>query len=143
MRPLYLLIPALLAATPAAAQQSAAPHPAPVLPPEITDGRMVDQLGDVVSSLSKALLNLPVGEVQATIENRPVTSADRAKTVRSESGISEGDLDRQIADSKGAVQAGSQAMVRALPVVTEALNRVGDEIARAVANLPSPAYPRR
>ena len=128
---------ALLIATPAAAQ------PVPQLPPEIIDPRMVDQLGNVFEALTRAVLNMPVGELEAAIENRPVTREDRGKTVRSVADISDRDLREGVERGKVATRAGTQAVVRSLPVITEALNRVGEDIERAVANLPSPAYPRQ
>lgn len=139
MRALLLLVPAMMIAVPAAAQ----PRPETALPPELTDPRVMDQLGDVMGAVTRAFMNLPVGEVEAAIENRPVTPTDRAKTVRSESGLSDRELDQQIEQGKVVVKQGGQAMVRTLPVITEALNRVGDEIARAIANMPSQVYPRR
>ena len=141
-----LLFVALLAsAAPAMAQPPSRP-PAPQrpvdLPPEIADGRVVDQLGTMVGAVSKALLNLPVGEVEAAIENRPVTREDRRRTVGSESGMDERDVAQSVEESKVAVKAGGQAIARSLPVIRDALNRAGDEIARATANLPQPGYPR-
>jgi hypothetical protein len=41
------------------------------------------------------------------------------------------------------MKAGGQAMARALPVIVESLNKAGQEIERATANLPQPGYPRR
>ena len=142
MRPLFLFVPALLAATPAVAQP-APPRANIVVPPEIGDPAMIDRMGDVMGAIARAFMNLPVGEVQAAIENRPVTPADRARTVRSESGMSDRELDESVERGKVAMKQGSEAMVRSLPVITDALNRAGDEIARAIANMPSPAYPRR
>jgi hypothetical protein len=126
------------------AQEPRRPAPPPVeLPPEIVDGRMIDQLGNMMGALSKAFLNLPVGELEAAVENRPATRADRQRTVRSVTGMSERELDADIEQSKGAVKAGGQAMARALPVIVEALNEAGESIERATANLPQPGYPRR
>jgi hypothetical protein len=34
-------------------------------------------------------------------------------------------------------------MARTLPVIREALNKAGEEIERATANVPQPGYPRR
>ena len=145
MRKLFLV--ALLAsAAPAAAQVSSRPPQPPYpaeLPPEITDGRAIDQLGSMVGAVTKALLNIPIGEVEAAVENRPVTREDRRRTVGSESGLDERDVAAGVEDSKGAVKAGGQAIARSLPVIRDALNRAGDEIARATANLPQPGYPRR
>jgi hypothetical protein len=148
MRKLFLV--ALLAsAVPAAAQyRPAEPNRPPVsdraeLPPEITDGRMIDQLGSMVGALTKAFLDLPVGELEAAVENRPVTREDKRRTVRSVTGTDERELTAEIEQSKGAVKAGGQAVARALPVIRESLNKAGEEIERATANIPQPGYPRR
>ncbi|WP_156956952.1 hypothetical protein [Sphingomonas astaxanthinifaciens] len=146
-----LLALALLSAiaVPAAAQtgRPAVPPPPPAaqsgIPPEILDDRTLDQVGNMVGALTKAFLDLPVGEVEAAVENRPATREDRRKTVRSVTGTNERELSQDIEQSKGAMKAGGQAMVRALPVIRDALNRAGDEIERATANLPQPGYPRR
>jgi hypothetical protein len=146
------LLPLLLLGTSAVPAMAAQPQPVPVppppppaavLPPEIADGRMFDQLGTMVGALSRALLNMPVGEIEAAIENRPVTRADRQRTVRSVTGTSEKEIEAEVESSKEAVKAGGQALVRALPVVVEALNKAGEELERATANLPQPGYPRR
>jgi hypothetical protein len=135
------LVIAVLAAT--ATSPALAEAPAPQLPPEILDGRMLDQLGNVAGVLTKALLNLPVGEVQAAIENRPVTPKDRQKTVATEMGADARTIDKDVERGKVAVKQGGQALVRALPVITRELSRVGEQLDRAVANMPSPAYPKR
>ena len=144
------LVPAALlglaiTAAPAAAQQSSrqVDSSAVQIPPEITDGRMLDKIGSMMGALSKAFLNLPVGELEAAMENRPVTRADRGRTVRSVTGMDERELNGEIEASKGAVKAGGQAMVRTLPVIRDALNKAGEEIERATAKLPQPGYPRR
>lgn len=147
MRHLFTLALLAAVAMPAAAQPQPQPR-APEsrgtdLPPEITDGRMIDQLGSVVGALTRAFLDLPVGEIEAAVENRPVTREDRRRTVGSTTGMSERELNREIAESKDAVKAGGQAMARSLPVIRDALNRAGQEIGRATANLPQPGYPRR
>lgn len=133
------------AASPALAQQPVptAPVAAPRLPPELTDPRMLDQLGEMAGVLARAFMNLPVGEVEAALENRPVTTADRRKTVRSETGLSDRELASQIEQGKVAMKQGGQAMIRALPVITRALDEAGEQIGRAVANMPSPTYPKR
>jgi hypothetical protein len=136
---------AATAASPALAQQAAPPPPpvAPQLPPELTDPRTLDQLGNVAGVLARALLNLPVGEVEAALENRPVTAEDRRKTVATETGMSPREIDGEVERGKVAVKQGGQAMARTLPVITRALNEAGEQIGRAIANLPSPTYPRQ
>ena len=146
--PLVIAALAATAASPALAQQQqqpvASPAPAaPQLPPELTDPRTLDALGNVAGVLARALLTLPVGEVEAALENRPVTAEDRRKTVASETGMSPRELDREVERGKVAVAQGGQAMVRTLPVITRALNQAGEQIGRAIANLPSPTYPRQ
>ena len=148
-----LLSLALLAAvaTPAAAQVAPRPPEPPrysdpayaQLPPEIANGGAVDQIGNMVGAVTKALLDLPVGELEAAVENRPVTRQDRQRTVRSVTGTDEREVASSIEQSKGAVVAGGRAMARTLPVIREALNKAGEEIERAAANVPQPGYPRR
>ena len=136
-----LLIAGLLLAAPAVAQP--APYPeAPLLPPEIANGEFVDRAVPVLQALSRAFLDLPVGEVQAAIENRPATRADRNRRVRDVAGVDERDLDQSIAQNSQVLKNGVQSVVRSLPVIQRALNQAGEEVARAVNNLPSPAYPR-
>lgn len=141
---------ALLAAvaTPAAAQVAPPPpgysDPAYAqLPPEIANGAAVDQIGNMIGAVTRALLDLPVGELEAAVENRPVTRQDRQRTVRSVTGTDERDVTAGIEQSKEAVVAGGRAMARTLPVIREALNKAGEEIERATANVPQPGYPRR
>nr|WP_314446993.1 hypothetical protein [uncultured Sphingomonas sp.] len=141
-KPLAIAALAMLA-SPAAAQVA---PPAPYgsgLPPEITDGRAIDQIGNMVGALTKALLDLPVGEIEAAVESRPVTRQDRQRTVRSVTGTDERDVTAGIEQSKGAVVAGGQAVARSLPAIREALNKAGEELERATANIPQPGYPRR
>lgn len=139
---LSLVFAALVAtaASPALAQPATPPVQ---LPSEIADGRMLDQLGDVAGVLAKALLSLPVGEVEAAIENRPVTREDRRRTVASEMGTDAREIDRDVERGKVVMKQGGQAMVRALPVITRELGRIGEQLDRALANLPSPTYPRQ
>ena len=135
-----LLLPALLMATPAAAQTAA---PVPPLPPEVASGQIVDQLQPMLRALSRAFLNLPVGEIEAAMANRPVTARDKNKTVKDATGMSERELDREIVASTGTLKAGTQAMARSWPVISRALSQVGEEMEKAIANAPSPVYPKR
>ena len=144
MRLLLIAVPLALAASPALAAQ---PHRAPQLPRALTDPAMPDQMGRVAGTLTRALLDLPVGEIQAAIEGRPVTEADRRRTVRDLAGRGDVDVDRRIeqqaARSGAAFQAGARAMIIALPSILQSIDRATDQIDRATANLPDPSYPRR
>lgn len=143
-----LLIASLLITAPAVAQQ--APYPYPYspppppspLPPEVASGEIVDRAVPVLRALSHAFLDLPVGEVQAAIESRPATWADRNRRVRDLAGVDERDVDRGLARNTQTLKHGAQSVARALPVIERALNEAGNDVARAIDNLPSPAYPR-
>ncbi len=145
MRLLLIAVPLTLIASPALA----APRhgQAPQLPRELTDPKMADQMGRVAGALTRAFMNLPVGEIQAAIEGRPATSDDRRRTVRDLAGRNDPNFDqrieRQAANSGAAIQAGARAMAAALPAIMQSLDRAADEIDRATANLPDPNYPRR
>jgi len=143
MRLLLIALPLTLIATPAMAQPSNAPE----LPRELTDPAMADKLGKMAGALSRALLDLNVGEVQAAVEGRPATPADRRRTVRDMAAGGDPNIERQIerqaATSGAAIQAGAKAMAAALPAIMEAIDRAAADIDRATANLPQPGYPRR
>jgi len=140
MKSFLLFVPALLAAAPAAAAPATETE-------EITrilnDPRMVDQMTSVTQALSKAVLNMPVGEMQAAIEGRPVTSADKLRTLSTETGMSEQQLDAQIAATKPAIQAGMKAVSAAIPAMMQAMTGIAEQMERAIANMPDPTYPKR
>lgn len=142
MRSIAIVLAASLAASPALAAEKKRAETV-TLPPEVTDGRIFDQLGSMVGALSRALLSMPIGEVEAAVENRPATRADQRRTVGQATGLTERELAAEVEQGKGAMKAGGQALARALPVMVEALNGVGEELERATANLPQPGYPRR
>ena len=144
MRLQLALLPIALLASPAAAQ----PQPDPIqIPPELTDPATMARVGDTVGALSHALMNMPVGEIQAAIEGRPATPADRRRTVRDVASRGdpnfEANLQRQIAQSQATMQASMRAMAAAMPAISRAVSQAAEEIERATANLPSPTYPRR
>jgi hypothetical protein len=141
MRALTALMLASLAATPAAAQTE------PAIPPELRDPAVADRLGNVMQSLSNAFLNLPVGEVQAALEGRPATPADKRTTVRDLGRRDDPDFDRrvqqQIAQSGQTMRASMGAMKAALPSIMKGLNDAKEAMDKAMANMPSPTYPVR
>ena len=148
MRAFQLILPLALMASPALAQTRPAPPPETIaVPPELTDPAMADRLGCMMQALSKAFLNLPVGEIEAAAEGRPVTHADRGRTLgelgRRDDPNFERNLDRDIAASRATVQAGMKAFTAALPAVSRSIAEARRAIEEATANLPSPVYPRR
>ena len=142
MRVLLALIPIAMLASPAAAQAPADPIR---IPPELTDPAMADKLGRMMGAMTRSLMDLPIGEMEAAIQGRPVTPADKAKRVRDT--INDPNLEQRIAaeaaNSGRTMQASMKAMAAALPAISRALSEVQGEIERATANLPSPTYPRR
>jgi hypothetical protein len=145
-----LLLPLLLAATPVAAQT---PAPAPVAPdPQqmqrvLNDPAMADRLANVMQGLSKAFLDLPVGNVQAALEGRAPTAEEKRMTVRDLERRNDPNFERnfrrQIADAKPMIQQSMKAMADALPAMMQGLKQAGEALDRAAANMPDPTYPRR
>lgn len=137
-----LLIPLAAMASPALAQSVP-----PRLPPQMMDPALPGQLGRMAGALTHAFMNLPVGELEAAIEGRPPSPADRRKTVGTETSRDnpyvEQDIQREVASSAGAMQSSARAMQRAMPAIQQALGTVVSAIERQTANLPSPTYPRR
>ena len=145
MRAVFLALPLLVVTSPAVAQQAAPPPPpeAYQLPREITDMRWADRMTDAMVAMSKAFLNLPIGEVEAAVEGRPATTADKRRTIRSETNMSERDVREKIEASRPALQAGMRAVSAALPAMMKGLSDAQRELERATANMPRPDYPRR
>ena len=145
MRSSYLALPLLLVAAPLAAQPAPAAPPPVAIPPELTDPALADRIGNMAGVLTRSLMDLPVGEIEAAIEGRPPTPADRAKRVRDN--VRDPYLEQRIAaetaQSGRTMQAATKALVASLPAIMGALEGVERELERAIANLPDPTYPRR
>ena len=137
MRSTFLL-PLLLIATPAFAQAADRQ-----LPRELTDPATIDKLTEAMQSMSEAFLDLPVGELQAAMEGRQPSAADRRKTVRSESKVSERELRRQIDAAKPVIQQGMKQLAAALPAMMKSMEEVERAVERAATNLPDPTYPKQ
>ena len=151
MRAFQLILPLALAASPALAQTKPAPATAApgtiTVPPALTDPATTDRLARMMQAMSKAFLELPVGEIEAAAEGRPATRADRRRTVRSagraEDPNFERNFNRDIANSKPMIEASMKAMAAALPAMMKGLSEAGRELDKATANIPVPNYPKR
>ena len=134
---------ALMAAAPAQAEPSRVP-PAPKI---LTDPAMADQLGKMMGALTKAVMDMPVGELEAAIENRPVTGADRNRRVRDVTTGGDPAVERRVAEgaerSGRQAQAMGQALMSALPSIIRSLDEAEAAVERAVSNMPDPTYPKR
>ena len=141
MRALLIAVPLLLTPMPAMAAPKA---PQPV-PPELSDPAMADQLGKMAGALTKALMDMPVGELEAAAQGREPTAADRARTVRDQIGgpDAEHQVEAQVAATSKQMQAMGKALMASLPSIMASLENAEEELERATANLPDPTYPKR
>jgi hypothetical protein len=142
MRTAFALLPLLMAAAPVAA---AAPQqqPQPQVPPQLSDPAMVDRLSGTMQAMSRAFLDLPVGEIEAAVEGRPPTPADRNRTLRSENPNLDREVQAQIAQARPMIRQSMKAISDALPAVMKSLHEARESIERAAANMPDPNYPKR
>jgi len=142
MRTAFALLPLLMAAAPVAA---AAPQqqPQPQVPPQLSDPAMVDRLTGTMQAMSRAFLDLPVGEIEAAVEGRPPTPADRNRTLRSEDPNLDREVQTQIAQARPMIRQSMKAISDALPAVMKSLHEARESIERAAANMPDPNYPKR
>jgi hypothetical protein len=143
MRISLVLLPLAACAAPALAQPAAPPATQLQVPPEITDPATAARLVDAMKSLSKALLDLPVGEVRAAIEGRKPTATDRTLTVRKETGLSEQQLHARTEAARPMLEQSTKAMAQALPQMMQSLAGIQQTLDRAMANMPDPNYPKR
>lgn len=145
--------PALLAlmfiSAPAAAQPAApgSTDPTADIARHIADPATADRLASAMQALGKAFLDLPVGEVQAALEGRPATAAEKRLTVRDVGRRDDPQFDRnfsqKLANARPMMQQSLKAFSAALPAITQSLKQAGEAIERAAANMPAPTYPRR
>ena len=143
MRNYLIALPLLLVAAPVAAQTAPVREPVSI-PPELSDPALADKLTRASTVLARVLMDVPVGELEAAIEGRPATAADRRKRVRDEIGPDgERQLMADVATAGPRMRAMQGALVSSLPAIMGALSQVQDQIERAVANIPDPTYPRR
>ena len=143
MRPSLIVLSLAAMAAPAAAQQTASPADEIRLPPEMSDPRLADRLVDTLQVLSKAFLSVPTGEVEAALEGRPVTPADRKRTVASETGLTQRELNRKLDESRPAMHGAQKALMAAIPAMMRGLKDAQKEFEAATANMPQPGYPKR
>ena len=142
MRTSLIFLPLLLCASPVMARDHALQ-----IPPELTDPAAAQKLTNVLQVLSNTVLNMRVGEVQAAIEGRPATPADRNVTVgdivRRDDPDFDHHLQQQMANVGPKVQQGMKALNQAIPPLMQSLAEAKQALQRAVANMPDPNYPKR
>lgn len=145
----FALLPLIAAASPAFAQASTAPAPpqAIQLQRALTDPANAQRLAGAMQTVSKAFLDLPVGEIQAAVEGRAPSAAEKKLTVRDLGRRNDPDFDRnfqrQIAQSKPMIEQSMKAFAAALPEMMKGLQNAEQALERATANMPRPDYPKR
>lgn len=142
MRKILFVLPLLVCAKPALAQE--APQQ---LPPELTDPATVHRLAGTMQALSQALLNVRVGEIRAGFEGRDATPEERNLTVRDIARQKDPNFDRhyqqKVASVGPQLERSMIAMQHTLPSMIRDLKDAQRSLERAIANLPDPSYPER
>ncbi len=141
-----IALPLVLCASPALAQTAPPPPPsveAQEIQRVLNDPAMVERMTNVMQALSKAFLDMPVGGIEAAVEGRQATPAERRRRVRDiEPGIGR-DVQAQVAQAKPMVQQSMKALSDSLPSMMNGLKQVQESLERAAANMPDPTYPKR
>src|SRR3954451_7431870 len=145
MRKILILVPLMLCASPALAQ----PAPADTAQIErvLNDPAMADRLANVMQVMSNAFLDLPAGQVQAALEGRQPTAAERRMTVRDMARKDDPNFDRnfqrQMAQTGPMMRQSMKALGDAIPAMMQGLSQAETALERAAANMPDPTYPKR
>ena len=151
------MIPAVLALIAAPAMAAGEPARAPTrdvqpTPQEvakaqrqIADPAMGAALGRMMPAISRALMNMPVGEIEAAIEGRAPNAADRKRTVQDSIGgpAEAARVERELAVSGVQMQAMQQALAAALPGMIAAAGALEREMDRVGAAIPVMDTPSR
>jgi hypothetical protein len=150
MRALAVLLPFVMLAAPAAAADPAPKPEGLQIPPELTNPAMAQTLAKMLGSVTKAMMDMPVGELEAAAKGREATPAEKSRTVRDVAGADpqfERKVEQEIAAGVPRLQAGMKAMAASLPQMMQALEQAAQQmegsIDRATANLPQPGYPKQ
>jgi hypothetical protein len=145
MRILFAIPLALIAAPAFAAPQ---PSREPIqIPQELTSPETAEKLGKMAGVLSKALMDVKVGEIEAIAMGREPTEADKRRTVRDMAVKGdpnfERDVERQVANAGPIIADSMKRITAMLPALMSAMEGISDDLDRATANLPDPTYPKR
>ena len=112
----------------------------------LRDPATAERIDRSITAMTDALLDLKVGEVQAAVEGREPSAADRALTVRElerRGGRDPEAIRRQIREAGPAIAKGMNALASTLPAMTGAMEELEKALDKMVANMPDPTYPKR
>ncbi len=142
MRKSLILVPLLVCATPALAQA-----PSDEVSAQLTDPAVAEKLANTAQALSNVLLDLRVGELQAAVEGREATAAEKKLTVRDLARRGdpnfERNLRRQMVEVRPKIEQSMKAFADALPAVKQSIEQAQKSLERAAANMPQPGYPKQ
>jgi len=143
MRKIVILLPLVFVASPALAQEA----PPPQLPHELTDPATVERLTGTMQALSRALLDVRIGGIEAALEGRDATPREKHMTVGDLARRNDPDFDRHLqqrmANVGPQIQRSVKAINRALPEMMKSVEDAQRSLDRAIANMPDPTYPKR
>jgi hypothetical protein len=125
---------------------AAAPPPAAPdqiqIPPQLTDPATADRVADMMEAMSKALLSLPAGQLEAAAEGRAPTARERTMTVRDlgsrDDPKFERNFDRQIANARPVIRQTMEVFAKSLPAMNRALSEMAEQMRQMTDALPSP-----
>lgn len=144
MRKILILLPLLLSATPAFAQDGVR---AIQLPPELTDPQSAMKLAAKLQALSNAVMHIRVGDVSAALDGREASPQERNTTIGDLVRRKDPNFDRQVQEKVASigpkVMRGMLTVQRTLPQVMHDVDDAQKSLERAVSNLPDPTYPQR
>src|SRR6476620_2023302 len=115
MRKIVILLPLVFVASPALAQEA----PPPQLAHELTDPATVERLTGTMQALSRALLDVRIGGIEAALEGRDATPREKHMTVGDLARRNDPDFDRHLqqrmANVGPQIQRSVKTINRALP----------------------------
>lgn len=138
MRKILIAFPLLLCASPALAQEAP-----PQMPPELTDSASIQKLSGTMQALSRALLNIRVGEIRAGLEGRDATPLEKNVTLHDLARMKDPNFDRDYQQKIASVGQSVAAAQHSLPKIMRDLRDAQRSLERAASNLPDPTYPER
>lgn len=144
MRKSLFLLSLLAMGAPAIGQTPAEPTR---VPPQLTDPATAEKLANAMEALSKAFLDLRVGELQAAVEGRHATQDEKrlrlGDLARRDDPNFERRFQQQMAEARPKIEQSMKAFADALPSMMQGLEQAQKSLERAVANMPQPGYPKR
>jgi hypothetical protein len=134
LRKFLITAAALVIAGPAAAQQAAGTAVDEEIVRNLPSQEEFDRMGESMSRLVGALLNIQVGPiVEAVDPGRRLSRAERERTLGEMATRDDPYFEQRMRGSVGAVTANMGTMVRQLAVATPALRRALEQVQRDVA----------